>query len=99
VSSGFQFIADHGDDVDPVAVFRRIDGDRSIELTQREREAAIWELMHRGVPVYAIGPIIGYSHQMVWRYRRHMGLGGGDPEPTGGEAGDDSGGVGGPGGV
>lgn len=99
MSSGFQFIADHGDDVDPVAIHRRIDGDRSIELTQREREVAIWELMHRGVPVYAIGPMIGYSHQMVWRYRRHMGLGGSEPEPAGGEAGDDPGGGGGPGGV
>lgn len=79
VSSGFRFVADHGDDVDEVAIARRIDGDASIELSQRELEVAVWELTQRGYSGTAISKALGHHPMRVWRMQRQLGLSTGEP--------------------
>lgn len=83
VSSGFQFIANHGDDVDEVAIHRRLEGDRTVELSQREREVAVWELYQKHWSDLAISRGIGYPTQTIWRIRQRLGLGSRDPLPDG----------------
>ena len=74
VSSGFRFVADHGDDVDEVAIARRIDGDRTIELSQRELEVAVWELTQRGHSGTAVSKTLAYHPMTVLRIKRQLGL-------------------------
>lgn len=74
VSSGFQFVADHGDDIDEVAIHRRLEGDRAVELSQREREVAVWELHHKGWSDRQISRSIGFPVQTVYRIRKRLGL-------------------------
>ena len=61
-------------DVDEVAVYRRVNGDRTVPLNVPEREEAVRTLHHQGHSDKYIAMVLGHDPRVIFRIRKRLNL-------------------------